>query len=1100
MCASVSHGVTSVINGANGVNPINGEPPGTNVQTNLAEQGVSKTKPIVTKPQKPAASAVTQSAKMGNQQGAESGKNQHGSKKKEKKDTSQTSKSNSPTSEATSHKSKSPSVKKKSSPASPSKKVFKKKQPFVKQDPKEDVSKAKEALAADQQYTQDVFTDARETMNCTGQNDQEKSEKAIGDSSSDNISFESVSCGTPLRVATPRVQRAQAKVETTQLTPANPVDSVDELGKCIERAIMERFSDDPSIALEGGSQSEVTFGDGKDLPVEHENVSERHEEGGKTIAPQRSCKASNISNAPDSSPATLDVTKPREISKPIRKIKIEPVCVEQGVGEKSKSDATKDIERYVEITCKDESNTSVSHDTNIVTPTAVERVSMNKDISKASVSEDTNIVTPSAVEDVATDKNNSSACVSKDTNIVGSSTAERVGAEFVTKIAQSDTKYVDSENSMTKPVLDATRPSQPTEDIEMCSTNKAQSKGIFERDVEPEIYLKEITPSPVLMESLEGKETKVAESVKHNIDEVSVNSPEKGSQILRSAVDVTPSDVVSDTITTTDLNKPHLRGSEKSDTESSDVSPVTDISEDSQTPLFISEPDIIRADGDKITDTVHGNSESIGKESVVTEARAVSCSDKQEAVKPRSLPARRWPSADTSSAIEPSGRSMTLAEKRQHRLTDPLVDTLLLLIKQTMESDDIDSQISAKTTASKIVLSKTGNIPDVPKRPQVPSQGNPDEKRLCVTEDAKGGEDADKTLTPEDMVEIERLKQQAMAVEESEEIGGMNDDTLTQKDLAEFDRLKKEMSKDAKDSENFPLHVEDRFELSSGETTEDSVIEKPVQKAPDLETTKEEKVLESQAMPGATSFWEETQPEKVVNSPEIRIEPKSESPVVRKRSLTEEEIRREIRKFMIPEMKESLPNGGSMKQMLHDLHDITPTSEFYPSMDDRDSTDSPEPGNSSGVRSRTSITSSELDISEQRDDMSTGTDSMYADDEDDSSSEVLFCKTYTEPVRGAEVLVSCTVVNSALKEGNSSSDEFWAENSAAEDAYQQVEFAAAAVNHHFTHARSQMQDIQHHLQALKYQMRDMEKQVVKTNTQPTDEFAFDGPERRAVTD
>lgn len=117
-----------------------------------------------------------------------------------------------------------------------------------------------------------------------------------------------------------------------------------------------------------------------------------------------------------------------------------------------------------------------------------------------------------------------------------------------------------------------------------------------------------------------------------------------------------------------------------------------------------------------------------------------------------------------------------------------------------------------------------------------------------------------------------------------------------------------------------------------------------------------------------------------------------------------------------------------------------------------------------------SITESDLDISEQRDDLSTDSN-IFADDEDESSSELLFTKTYTEPDQGGEVCVSCTVVNT---NADDDSDEFWAENSASEEVYQRIETSTKAVTTVFDNARLQMQDIHTHLHNLRLQMESLQ--------------------------
>lgn len=120
-----------------------------------------------------------------------------------------------------------------------------------------------------------------------------------------------------------------------------------------------------------------------------------------------------------------------------------------------------------------------------------------------------------------------------------------------------------------------------------------------------------------------------------------------------------------------------------------------------------------------------------------------------------------------------------------------------------------------------------------------------------------------------------------------------------------------------------------------------------------------------------------------------------------------------------------------------------------------------------------SVTESDIDISEQRDDISTDSN-IFADDEDESASELLFTKTYTEPDKGGEVLVSCTVVNTAADDD---SDDFWAEHSASEEVYRQIQSSTKVVTTVFDNARLQMQDIHTHLQNLRLQMENLQESL-----------------------
>ncbi|GAB1600607.1 uncharacterized protein LOC115209215 [Argonauta hians] len=137
-----------------------------------------------------------------------------------------------------------------------------------------------------------------------------------------------------------------------------------------------------------------------------------------------------------------------------------------------------------------------------------------------------------------------------------------------------------------------------------------------------------------------------------------------------------------------------------------------------------------------------------------------------------------------------------------------------------------------------------------------------------------------------------------------------------------------------------------------------------------------------------------------------------------------------------------------------------------------------------------SVTESDIDISEQRDDMSTDSN-IFADDEDESASELLFTKTYTEPDKGGEVLVSCTIVNTAADDD---SDDFWAEHSASEEVYRQIESSTKVVTTVFDNARLQMQDIHTHLQNLRLQMENLQESLDNASIFTHDYYAEDTPE------
>lgn len=186
-----------------------------------------------------------------------------------------------------------------------------------------------------------------------------------------------------------------------------------------------------------------------------------------------------------------------------------------------------------------------------------------------------------------------------------------------------------------------------------------------------------------------------------------------------------------------------------------------------------------------------------------------------------------------------------------------------------------------------------------------------------------------------------------------------------------------------------------------------------------------------------------------------------------------------------------------------DLQDRTPTTEAQPNL-----TPLPELAkaeeetlvlfDTSGRRSVT-CTESDLDISEHRDDLST--DSMLADDEAEETMEILFTKTYTEPVEGAEVFLSCTVVNSAYKEEQKKSDT-WLSDEAIE--YFEAN-ASEVMSTAFLKAKREMKDIQICIQSLRQQMEhfhsdcdDISLPEIPVDSLSPDYFGL--PMRKAVTD
>ncbi|XP_052814095.1 uncharacterized protein LOC128241171 [Mya arenaria] len=148
-------------------------------------------------------------------------------------------------------------------------------------------------------------------------------------------------------------------------------------------------------------------------------------------------------------------------------------------------------------------------------------------------------------------------------------------------------------------------------------------------------------------------------------------------------------------------------------------------------------------------------------------------------------------------------------------------------------------------------------------------------------------------------------------------------------------------------------------------------------------------------------------------------------------------------------------------------------------------------------RASVTYTESDLDISEHRDDMST--DSMLADDEAEETMEILFTKTYTEPVEGAEVFLSCTVVNSNYRDEEMKNDA-WISDEALE--YFEAN-ASDLMSTAFLKAKKEMKDIQMCLQGLRRQMEHFHSDAEDTSHPGSgdlvpDYFRIAG--RNAVTD
>ena len=200
---------------------------------------------------------------------------------------------------------------------------------------------------------------------------------------------------------------------------------------------------------------------------------------------------------------------------------------------------------------------------------------------------------------------------------------------------------------------------------------------------------------------------------------------------------------------------------------------------------------------------------------------------------------------------------------------------------------------------------------------------------------------------------------------------------------------------------------------------------------------------------------------------------------------------------------ETLTNKGPKSNHVDEIQDKTPVAELHPELTAEPELvsakdDVPVQYESSGRQSVT-YTESDLDISEHRDDLST--DSMLADDEAEETMEILFTKTYTEPVQGGEVFLSCTVVNSAYKDEHKKS-ETWLSDEALE--YFEAN-AADVMSTAFMKAKKEMKDIQVCLQSLRKQMEHFHDDVddISLPDIPVDAVSasdYFGLPRKAVTD
>ena len=201
---------------------------------------------------------------------------------------------------------------------------------------------------------------------------------------------------------------------------------------------------------------------------------------------------------------------------------------------------------------------------------------------------------------------------------------------------------------------------------------------------------------------------------------------------------------------------------------------------------------------------------------------------------------------------------------------------------------------------------------------------------------------------------------------------------------------------------------------------------------------------------------------------------------------------------------QTTPNSS----FVDDLTDVTPTAEIsreftaLPELaktEDKSVVQHEHADHATGRRSVTG-TESDLDISEQRDDMST--DSMYADDEAEETMDILFTKTYTEPIEGAEVFLSCTVVNSAYKE-ETKKREVWLSSDEALEYFEAN--ASEVMSTAFMKAKQEMKDIQLCLQNLRKQMDNFHgnyDDISLPDLPMSDSFSPDYRDvrRKAVTD
>ncbi|KAK3609867.1 hypothetical protein CHS0354_015058 [Potamilus streckersoni] len=196
---------------------------------------------------------------------------------------------------------------------------------------------------------------------------------------------------------------------------------------------------------------------------------------------------------------------------------------------------------------------------------------------------------------------------------------------------------------------------------------------------------------------------------------------------------------------------------------------------------------------------------------------------------------------------------------------------------------------------------------------------------------------------------------------------------------------------------------------------------------------------------------------------------------------------------------QKMEEAYSRAQTVDELGDRTPTAESFPELTALTELASAAVDNlvqyQPSGRLSVSRTESDIDISEQRDDLST--EGMYADDEDDETMEILFTRTYTEPKQGTEAFVSCTVVNSAYRQANRDGSYL---KYAVPETLDLLEGSIEVMPPSFIKAKKEMRDIQVHLQSLRKQMEHFHNDIDESSLPDLDYLTPDPQPRRAITD